>query len=145
MEDPTIDDLTKWRSILWEEYKEKTALEWKFSYSLWAALLAIASVSLADKYSNPKLEFNPRLLVVAVIIIVTIHGLFLVWTQIRLKKNRISINKVDKKIRKKLQLEEFDDSYFGKTLLGKVPSIIQIVISVLICVLVLMLLKPVSG
>lgn len=141
MADPVLDDYIKWRNILWAEYQEKTALEWKFAYSLWAALFGIASVAVADKLSIPKLEFDLITLVSAILLINILHAAFLFWAQGRLKELRIAINEVDLSIKNSLKIED-KRSENNVNFLGKIPSIIQIVITVSICMLLFLLLKP---
>lgn len=135
-----VDDYQKWRLIIWEEYKEKTSFEWKFSYALWGCLLSIASVILGNNVALEKIVIEPILQLLAFLLMIAIHFLFLYWIHSRLKEYRIELIEIDKAIRKELKLSVKKTNKMKVQWLGQVSPFIQIIITIMLCLLVSLVL-----
>lgn len=142
---PSLDDYFKWRTIIWEEYKEKSSIEWKFSYSIWAALLGVASVIVANKIKIKELlsrafpYLNPVLVIVFIAFLS--HLIILSWVQYRLRSYRKELKHIDDTIRKNLNMgtsgpsgNELNSKQAGKWI-GKIAPFIQLIITTILCFL----------
>ncbi len=96
-----FDALETWRSRLWQEYTAKTALEWKFSYSLWAALLGAAGLVVAHQAAIGKsLPNNIWVASLLGLVVVLLHAMMLTWIHRRLGNYRRQITEVADRMRK---------------------------------------------
>ncbi len=95
-----FDALEAWRGRLWQEYTEKTSLEWKFSYSLWGALLGASGLVIGNRFTSQKsLEVSPLVTGTVVALAVLLHTLMMIWIHGRLRYYRRQITAISDRIR----------------------------------------------
>lgn len=93
------------RDHQWKEFEEKTRLEWRLNFGIWAAL--IASTGAAIKANESSLGGNDEIKVVisvVVLLVLILHYVFLHWVQNNLKLCRKFQYEAEGEMRKLLKL-----------------------------------------
>jgi hypothetical protein len=93
-----------------KEYKAKTAVEWRLSYGLWAALLGAAGVIVAhgDKLDDLKI---PGYMVWGLAVVTSLsHAMFLGWIHWRLREYRGKLRTGQDELRNVLLWKTSEDS-----------------------------------
>ena len=75
----------------WGEFQEKTRLEWRLSFAIWATLATIIGSILTGKLQSLKIAFLPIWISVFLIILLALHFWFLSWIQKKLRSFRENI------------------------------------------------------
>lgn len=98
-QDHKFDALIELEHQQWKEYETKVNLEWRLSFGIWTALLAVISGILSNKIQTVLLTqvylFDPMPVSCFVFIfILSLHTWFLLWIHSRLKETRSSLHKI---------------------------------------------------
>ena len=124
----TFDAFASVRDHAWREFEDKSRTEWRLSFGIWAALLALGGTLLTK---NPK-YINISVLSISLTLVVLLHGWFLFWIQCKLDVARKILHETQMEMRKILGLS----THIYKRKIFKQPALyIEIIITLIIAVL----------
>ena len=86
-----FDALAAFRDHAWEEFQEKSGVEWRLSLAVWAAILSAAGAVLATKGFDAPTEA----VTISGLVLLAVGGLhlwFLHWVQRKLGEARVSLS-----------------------------------------------------
>lgn len=90
-----LDALVSLNNQEWAEFQEKTQVEWRLSFALWTALVAVIGGILGGKATELLIPFWMKLGAVFVCVaLVFLHLVFLLWIQKRLGHARSNLTVV---------------------------------------------------
>jgi len=130
-----------WESLrdhAWREFVEKSSIEWRLNFGIWAALLASAGTLLAAQKKIPGL----LLLLVAPMVIVLVligHAAFLIWVQTRLQEARGDLDEAQDQMRKLINAP--DKQRAKRSVWKQAPMYVGLAITVLLLGVFLIVLK----
>jgi len=123
-----FDAFSSVRDHAWREFEDKSKAEWRLSFGIWAALLALGGTLLTK---NSK-YINMYVLSISLALIVLLHGWFLYWIQCKLDNARIILHETQMAMRKILGLT----THSYKRKIFKQPALyVEIIITLIIAVL----------
>jgi hypothetical protein len=144
------DALKTLNDFNWNEFKEKTKLEWRFSFGIWAGYSAILTAYLSKiiKFEVSFIFYLIYIIILAVII--GFHFGFLYWIQKKLRTYRYNMIIVQKKMTDLLKLTLIPPSKPSvneqneiscKEIMKRITIWIQITISILLSLIIGLLPK----
>ncbi len=111
----------------WREFENKVSLEWKLSFGLWSALIAILYV-VYDK----KIEIGGEsiILVFAALLIIALHIWFVIWIQYCLKKHRSRLHEFRSKLLREIGI--IDYPAFKRNIFNQPTVVIQVTVTIIL-------------
>ncbi len=134
----TYDALVSVRDHQWKEFEEKTRLEWRLNFGIWAALLtSTGAVIKANECSLSGSEEIRIAIAIVVFLVIILHYSFLHWIQGSLKLCRKFQHEAEGEMRKLLSLPP--EIFSERKPAWKQPTVIvEMLISILLGTILLL-------
>ncbi|MCD4651757.1 MAG: hypothetical protein K8S56_08245, partial [Candidatus Cloacimonetes bacterium] len=92
----------------WNEFTEKTKIEWKMSFAIWYAIFSVIVGTIAGKFAQSDLNVNCYVLFTLCGVLLIIHFLYLFWIQKCLRKSRDFLYEIRERMRDMVELSNIE-------------------------------------
>ena len=115
----------------WREFENKVSLEWKLSFGLWGALIAILYAIYEKKI---EVKDESIFFISAGLLIIVLHIWFVIWIQTCLKKHRSRLHEFRSILLKKINILDYPK--FKRGIINQPTVVIQITITIILVSLI---------
>ena len=121
-----------WESIrdhAWREFEDKARVEWRLSFGIWAALLAVAGALIGTgQIGSGVVPMGVAWIIVGSVVVT--HAIFLYWVQTKLQNAREYLSEAQTQMRDILGGGKRDDP--ERSIWKQVPMYVEFGISILL-------------
>jgi hypothetical protein len=132
-----FEALDAFRGRLWQEYEDKSKVEWRFSYSLWATLLAASGVVVANNATVGNLGVSGGVAFGIAAVATFLEAIMLCWIHKRLCQTRQKLQVIDAAM---VSLLHINLNNAPRGMLGIIAPILELLVTTFLAILFAILL-----